>query len=297
MQPPAAERRFLRLDGSTVEVESRVISFLYEGKPAVQVIVRDNTERKTAEKQLREAEEKYRSIFDNALEGIFQSTPDGVFISANPAFARMLGFASPEELIRERNDIKQQSYAEPAKRQEFKRLLEKNGAVNDFEFEVKRKDGSTIWLSENVRLVRDDAGNALYYEGSAQDITERKRAELVLRKSEEYLRLVIAASNDGIWEYDFLADALTWSDRVYEMFLLDRRSFTPTLDSFTALLHPDDRATFQKTVREQMASGARYEAHVRILRGDGSYGHFLRRGRAVLELRANRLEWSALSPT
>ncbi len=283
MQPPAAERRFLRLDGSTVEVESRVISFLYEGKPAVQVIVRDNTERKTAEKQLREAEEKYRSIFDNALEGIFQSTPDGVFISANPAFARMLGFASPEELIRERNDIKQQSYAEPAKRQEFKRLLEKNGAVNDFEFEVKRKDGSTIWLSENVRLVRDDAGNALYYEGSAQDITKRTRAELVLRESEEYLRLVIAASNDGIWEYDFLADALTWSDRVYEMFLLDRRSFTPTLDSFTALLHPDDRATFQKTVREQMTSGARYEAHIRILRGDGSYGHFLRRGRAVLD--------------
>ena len=98
----------LRFDGSEVEVESRVVPFTYEGKPAVQVTLHDVTDRRAAERRLREAEQKYRSIFDNALEGIFQNTPEGVFISANPALARMLGFASPEELIRERNDLAHQ---------------------------------------------------------------------------------------------------------------------------------------------------------------------------------------------
>jgi PAS domain S-box-containing protein len=273
----------VRRDGSEFPVELAIIRIGTQKPPMFTGFIRDITERKGAEEALRQAEEKYRSIFDHALEGIFQSTPDGVFLSANPALARMLGFASPEELIRERKGLKRQNYIDPRKREELKRLLDENGGVNNFEYEVKRKDGSTIWVSENAHTVCDAAGNALYYEGSVQDITKRARAELVLRESEEYLRLVIAASNDGIWEYDFLTDALTWSDRVYDMFGLDRRSFVPTLDSFTALLHPDDRAAFQKTVPEQMTSGARYEAHIRVLRGDGSYGHFLRRGRAVLD--------------
>lgn len=103
--------------------------------------MQDNTERKAAQKQLREADEKYRSIFENASEGIFQNTPEGVLLSANPALARMLGFASPEELIRERNNVEQQGYPEPARREEFKRLLEEKGVVDNFEYEVKRKDG------------------------------------------------------------------------------------------------------------------------------------------------------------
>ena len=151
------ERRMRRLDGTEVEVESRVIPFLFEGKNAVQVILRDITARRAAERELRAAEAKYRSIFDNALEGIFQNTPEGVFISANPALARMLGFESPEELIRERNDLAQQSYADPAQRAEFQRLLEEKGVVNNFEYQVRRKDQSKIWVSENVRAVRDAA--------------------------------------------------------------------------------------------------------------------------------------------
>ena len=82
-------------------------------------------------------------------------------------------------MIREHNSLEPQSYTAPAERQEFKRLIEEKGVVNNFEFEVKRKDGSTIWVSENARIVRDAAGNALYYEGSVRDITERKRSELV----------------------------------------------------------------------------------------------------------------------
>jgi two-component system, cell cycle sensor histidine kinase and response regulator CckA len=152
-------------------------------------LVSEIAERVIAEKQSRQAEEKYRSIFENAAEGIFQNTAKGVLISANPALARMLGFDSPEELIRARTDLEQQSYAEPAKRDEFKRQLEEKGLVENFEYEVKRKDGSTIWVSENVRVVRDDSGSVLFYEGSAQDITERRRVERKLMEQGNLLNL------------------------------------------------------------------------------------------------------------
>ena len=129
------------------------------------------------EARLRKAEQKYRNIFENAGEGIFQSTPDGQFIAANPALARMQGFDSPEDLIRRRNDISRQIYVDSARREEFKRLLEKNGIVRGFEHQVFRKDGSKIWISVNARAVRDEGGAIRYYEGTAQDINERKRAE------------------------------------------------------------------------------------------------------------------------
>ena len=148
-------------------------------------IGRDVTERRKAEEALREAERKFRNIFEHAVEGIFQTTPDGRFIAANPALARMFGFSSPEEMIRERADISKQQYVEPGRREEFKLLLAKQGIVHDFEYECYRRDGSRIWVSENVRVVCDPDGAAVYYEGFTEDITERKRSERALRESEE----------------------------------------------------------------------------------------------------------------
>jgi PAS domain S-box-containing protein len=139
---------------------------------------------------LRAAERKYRQIIENAGEGIFQSTPEGCYLMANPALARMHGFDSPGELIRSRRDISREIYVEPARRDEFKRLLEQHGLVRDFEHEMFRKDGSTIWISVNARAVRDETGKILYYEGTAQDITKRKRAEEAART---YSRRLIEA--------------------------------------------------------------------------------------------------------
>ena len=139
---------------------------------------------------LRAAERKYRQIIENAGEGIFQSTPEGFYLMANPALARMHGFSSPGELIRSRRDISREIYVDPAKRDEFKRLLEKHGVVRDFEHETFRKDGSRIWISVNARAVRDETGKILYYEGTAQDITKRKRAEAAART---YSRRLIEA--------------------------------------------------------------------------------------------------------
>ncbi|MEG4573130.1 PAS domain S-box protein [Microcoleus sp. N3A4] len=138
----------------------------------------DITERKQAEAALVQAEEKYRRIFENALEGIFQTAPDGKLISANPALAQIYGYDSPEELIASVNDIEWQFYVEPNRRQEFFALMEQYGTVSEFESEVYRRDGSIIWISEDARTVFDANGTVLYYQGFAEDITLRRQVDV-----------------------------------------------------------------------------------------------------------------------
>ena len=140
----------------------------------------------------REAEEKYRSIFENAVEGIFQTTIEGRFLTANPAMARMLGYESPEELLETISNIGGQLYAEPERREEVYRIALRDGFVSGFEVEMLRKDGSHVWVSVNARAVYDARGGIAGYEGTVEDITERKRAEEALRQIREAERRRIA---------------------------------------------------------------------------------------------------------
>ncbi|MCU0545672.1 MAG: PAS domain S-box protein [Oscillatoriaceae cyanobacterium Prado104] len=137
----------------------------------------DITERKESEAALIEAEEKYRSIFENALEGIFQTAPDGYFINANPALAQIYGYDSPEELRDRVNNTDRPLYVQPNRRQEFLDLMAQYATLSGFESEVYRKDGSIIWISEYARTVFDPNGEVLYYQGFAEDITLRKEVE------------------------------------------------------------------------------------------------------------------------
>ena len=138
-------------------------------------------ELESAYQQLEAAEAKYRSIFENAGEGIFQSTPDGRYITANPALARIYGCDSPEEVTAKFTDIERQLYVDPARRNEFLRAIEETGTVSDFESKIYRSDGSIVWISEKARAVRDSSGAVLYYEGLIEDITQRKQAQESLR--------------------------------------------------------------------------------------------------------------------
>jgi PAS domain S-box-containing protein len=191
------ESEIYRKDGSKVWVTENVRTIRAVGGQVLyfEGTLEDITERKATEKALQEAEEKYRSIFERSNDGIFQNTPEGRHLAVNPALARMLGFASPEELMRERDDIGRQAYANPAVREKFKQALEEDGSIMGFEYEVYRKDGSKIWVSESARLVRGADGLPLYYEGSVQDITERKRAEAERHAISEIVRSVITTTN------------------------------------------------------------------------------------------------------
>ncbi|WP_459903987.1 histidine kinase dimerization/phospho-acceptor domain-containing protein, partial [Desulfosarcina cetonica] len=135
----------------------------------------------------RKAEDKYRGIFENAVEGIFQTTPGGQIISASPSLASMLGYDSPDELISGISDIGEQLYADTGRRKELLRRLEKENTISNFESRMRRKDGNVIWASLNVRAVRDTLGKLSVLEGFLTDITPRKQAEEALRKHREQL--------------------------------------------------------------------------------------------------------------
>jgi len=140
------------------------------------------TEHARDERDLAAAEAKYRSIFENSVEGIYQSSPQGRYLTANPALARILGYASPQELMEQVQDTAD-LYVEPDRRQTFHAALEQQPTIADFVSQVYRRDGRRAWISENARAVRDEAGALLYYEGSVLDVNERKQAEQLLRES------------------------------------------------------------------------------------------------------------------
>jgi PAS domain S-box-containing protein len=131
---------------------------------------------------LREAEQKYRGIFEEAIVGIFQTTPNGRYLNVNSAMARIRGYESPEELMASGDDLGRDVFVDPARREEFKRLMEEHDIVEDFEYEVYRKDGSKVWLSENARAVRNAQRQIIYYVGTVEEITDRKAAEDNLRQ-------------------------------------------------------------------------------------------------------------------
>jgi PAS domain S-box-containing protein len=144
---------------------------------------------------LRRAEQKYRSIFEHCLEGIFQTTPEGKYISANPALARMYGYTSAEELIADLTDISWQLYVQAGRRAEFIQLVRDNGSVLEFESQIYRRDRSVIWISESARVVRDEvSGQVLYYEGMVQDITRRRAAEEERDQANERLSVQYAVA-------------------------------------------------------------------------------------------------------
>ena len=156
----------------------------------------DIEERRRAEKALSEAEKKYRTIVENAAGGIFQLTPEGLYLSANPALARILGYESPEDILRFVHNANDDVYGDAAARIEFNRLLEDKGEVLGHETEVIRGDGQRIWVNESIRTVKDDSGHVLYYEGSMEDITERKSAAIDLASAKLHSDLANRAKSE-----------------------------------------------------------------------------------------------------
>ena len=143
----------------------------------IQGYIQDITRYKNAEKSLRDTEVRYRSIFENSIDGIFQTSAQGQYIAVNQALADIYGYPNSQALIHNLKDIEDQLYVNPERRDQFIHEMNLNGVVKDFESQVYRKDKSIIWISENARKVYDNSGKLVYYEGAVRDITERKRVE------------------------------------------------------------------------------------------------------------------------
>ncbi|WP_448561266.1 PAS domain S-box protein [Trichothermofontia sp.] len=201
------------------------------GPDEVLLMVRDITAQKRTEAALRQAEQTYRSIFDNALEGIFQTTPAGQYLSANLALARIYGYDSPAELMAQFTDIAHQLYVDPNRREAFVHQMQTQGIVSHFESQVYRKDGSILWIEEHARAVRDENGQILYYEGMVEDITQRKQAEAIqaanaqqlqaqqaeLARSLSILQATLEATADGILVTDSAWNVVNYNQQFVTM--------------------------------------------------------------------------------
>lgn len=202
------------------EVDINAVAVIEMADGLGRLLVMDTHERKWSEEELeilrlmgvegelrldlehRRAGEKYRDIFDNVVEGIFQTTKDGRYLSANRMLAQIYGYDSPEQLTADLEDISRQLYVEPGRREEFIRLMQKHGVLTNFESQVRRRDGSVIWISENVRMVCGEDGGLLYYEGTVQDITDKKEMEDALRESELLYHSLVEAIPQNILRKD-----------------------------------------------------------------------------------------------
>lgn len=185
---------FVRFENLNLHKDGRVLVLETNGVPIVDKngcltgyrgIDRDITERKRVEESLRESEERYRHIFENAIEGIFLTTPEGGCLSANPVLSRILGYESPAELTRAISDIGGQIFSEPSRWLEFKRLLSEHGMVRDFETQLICKDKNKIWVVINANAIKDGEGNILSYQGTIMDITEKKNLETQLLQAQK----------------------------------------------------------------------------------------------------------------
>ncbi len=240
-------------------------------RPAVRRALREAGERArrcAAEAALRGAEARFRDIFENAVEGIYQASPQGRLLSVNHAMARLCGYASPEELCAQVRDLARDLHVEPAHYAELVRLLNERGEVLAYQMPLERKDGVAIWISANARAVRGARGELLYYEGMVTDITARKAAEEALRRSEERFRemaeriddvFYIAALDTGRWLYVSPAYEQIWG--------LSRAELDAQPAQWTGAIVPEDRALVL-TAREQLAHGKEFRIEYRIRRPD-----------------------------
>ncbi|HXI71090.1 MAG TPA: SpoIIE family protein phosphatase [Verrucomicrobiae bacterium] len=140
-------------------------------------------ERQNERSALIEEKDNYYGVFDHLVEGIFRTTPDGHYLLANIALANIYGYASPVELMANITDIAHRLYVEPGRREEFIQLMQANDTITGFESRIYRADETIIWIAENCRAVRDQQGNLMYYEGTVEDITERKHSEDQIRRT------------------------------------------------------------------------------------------------------------------
>jgi PAS domain S-box-containing protein len=211
---------------------------------------------------------EYRDIFESAVEGIFRSTVDGRFVEVNPALARLYGYATPAEMMDEMRDLNTQHYVEPDRRAEFLRLIDEQGSVENFESEVRRKDGTTIWVSEFARIVWGEDHDPLFFDGSVIDITEKRRAEEALKRSEERFRQLVESTNVVPWEADVETGRFTYVGPQALAFLGCPPEEWLGAGFWESHVHPEDLDWVTIVRGEAIAKRQSLECEYRMVRAD-----------------------------
>ena len=199
-EPANYELRLIRRNGEEFWLNLFFSNIEYQGKFAIQLAFVDITDQKRMEEALRRSEIQFREIFENTPVGVYRTTPDGRVLMANPALVHMLGFSSFEELSQ--RNLEEEGFEPQYQRSIFREELERKGRIVSWESIWTTREGKKLYVIENARAVKDEEGKILYYEGTAENITERKRAEKELKQSKEFLSNAINAIDDPFFAKD-----------------------------------------------------------------------------------------------
>ncbi|MGA2350616.1 MAG: PAS domain S-box protein [Terracidiphilus sp.] len=255
---PLTDGRVLELSFNPIFVDGIMIG--------VSVFGRDITEAKKAESALREAEQKYRDIFDGAVEGFYQTTLDGRSLTANPALAKMLGYDSPDDFVSSVKCTAREAWVDAGERARMMQQLEEHGSVRGYHCRFKRKDGSTIWASLNVRRVSRTIEREPYLEGFIEDITERKQAEEALRANGDFLMEAERFGNLGSYVLDFHSGRWSSTAKLDELFGIDNQ-YIRSVQGWADLVHPEERAQMSAYFEEEVVGKRKdFDREYRIVR-------------------------------
>jgi len=262
-------------DERIVEVYSSPIA-LHE-EPVLFSIIHDATERKQVDAELRKSEERYRTLFDNMMDGIYRSTHSGKFVDVNPAMVKMFGYSTREEMLEA--DIQNDLYFAPEDRSSH--VLD--AVKEDFDvYRMKRKDGSEIWVEDHGYYVYDEQGNIQYHEGMLRDVTARKRADEIIRESEARLAAVIEGGQLGYSDWNIQTGEIRRNDRWAEILGYALKEIETTYGFWESLLHPDDRASAQQAMQDHLNGKTPiHRDEYRLRAKDGSYRWILDQGKIV----------------
>jgi len=262
---PLEDEKFIRFDGTEVNVEVKALPITFEKRPAIQLIVRDITARKQADEALRASEERYRSLFDRMLDGIYRSTHAGKFIDVNPAMVKMFGYSSKEEMLA--MDIKNELYFDPEERGSH--VLDTGRSETDI-YRLRRKDGSEIWVEDRGNYTHDEQGGIVFHEGIMRDVTERVQAEKALAASESKLRALVEQVPAVV--YTESADArktIYISPQVEKLTGYSPAEWDKDRDIWKKVVHPEDMANLLAEDERTNASHEPFSIEYRILTRDG----------------------------
>ena len=274
-----------RIEGAVYSLEIQNQLYWFELSAAVKgdlntpegriiILVRDISNRRRAEEALRESEEKYRRIYEDSVLGLYRTTPEGQILMVNPALLNMLGYSSSDELSLRNLEVS--GYETASKRAAFKDEIEKNGIVSGWESAWIKKDGSILYVSENARAIRDNKGDIQYYEGTVEDITERKRAEEQVEKANKVIEqernmfvsgpvVVFKWQNRPNWPVEYV------SPNVFEVLGYEVDEFGTGKTPFADIIVDEDRQSVFDEVTAYAESGVDSFAHqpFRVTTKDG----------------------------
>ena len=281
-QPYRGEWKHRAKDGTLIDVEILSHNVQFRGREAQLAVGRDITKQKEGEVSLRDAERKYREIFEDAMVGIFQTTPDGRVLSANPAMARIYGVDSPKEFVGYITDVQNQVYVDPSRRAEVKTAMEQPGGMRNLEVQVYRKDRRKIWLSVNGRSVRE-GGTLLHYEGTAEDITERKNLEQLLQNAQEQYHELFENAVVGVFQSTPEGRYLTVNPAMAKMLGYESpRELVETVSDIGRQVYVDP--DFRRILKERLEQyGVVTNLESEVYRKDGSKAWFSANVRAIFQ--------------